>query len=424
MKKHLFITRTILAWIMLMLIITGCNTQLYETKELDSSDDSRANEEMSTDSSTSDQDEAIRQPVITIEKTDEKTPINEELPRSQQILELMTVEDKVSQLFVLDLYNMTGKYHTQSISQELVDFLDQYPIGGVIFFSENIDTYDQTSTFISQLQSASKLDMFIAIDEEGGIVSRLGSKDIGINHLDKAADLATTFTSDEVQQSAMELALQLRELGFNYDFAPVYDINSNPNNPVIGSRSFGSDPELVADYANAFSQGLNEGGVISSAKHFPGHGDTETDSHLGMASISGTKEDLYERELIPFISGIDINIPSIMIGHITIPNIDPEYPASLSPILIQGLLRDDLNYQGLVVTDSLRMEAITDFYQPHDIGTRYLQAGGDIILIPNDFTQTYDGILQAISEGRLTEDRLNESVLRILELKLAYGIIK
>ncbi len=417
--------KAIIIWFILIIIMTGCNTKLYETQELNSSDDSVISEDESNDTSNQEENNAQpSQPIITTEKTQDQEPLNKDLPRSHQLLELMTLEDKISQLFILDLYNITDQYHIQSISQELVDFLDKYPIGGVIFFGENIDTYDQTSTFINQLQAASKLDMFIAVDEEGGIVSRLGSKNIGINHLDKAADLANKLSSDEVKAIAKELAIQLRELGFNYDFAPIYDINSNPKNPVIGTRAFGSDPQIVADYANAFSQGLNDGDVISTAKHFPGHGDTETDSHLGMASISRTKEDLYDRELIPFQVGIEEKIPSIMIGHITVPSMDPDFPASLSHILIQDLLRDELNYQGIVISDSLRMEAITNFYQPKDIGIRYIQAGGDIILLPNNFIETYDGLLQAVTDGSLTEDRLNESVLRILELKLQYGIIK
>lgn len=416
-------TRLLSFFLVAALMISGCQSTLYEVDEKATVEEADNTDKNIETEETSEPIKEEPKPII-VEKLEDEEPEDVEVPRSKQLLDLMTTEEKVSQLFILDFYGMTSQYHVKSISDKLNQFLVDYPIGGVIFFAENIESYEQTETFIKNLQSASKIDMFISIDEEGGLVSRLGQADIGIPRLEKADTMAKEYTSEEVKTLATDLATKMSTLGFNYDFAPVFDINTNPSNTVISTRSFGHSAETVTEYAMSFSQGLNAGGIISSAKHFPGHGDTDKDSHLGMASITGTKEDIYARELQPFMKAVEENIPSIMIGHLTAPAIDPDFPASLSSIFIQDILRQEMGYRGLVITDSLRMQAITDFYEPSIIGVNYLMAGGDIILIPNDFKATYDGLLAAIESGDLSIERLDESVLRILETKLEYGIIE
>lgn len=341
----------------------------------------------------------------------------------EETIQEMTLEEKVAQLFIVDFYGMTNTYQVKSITSEMENFLNNYPVGGIIYFAENIESRQQLQSMNTNFQSKSSIPLFISIDEEGGLVSRLGKSNVGVTHLD-SANVLSKRSVEEVNQLAYALGLEIKELGFNMDFAPVMDVNTNPDNPVIGNRSFSSTPQVVADYSLAFSQGLNQSGIISSGKHFPGHGDTQTDSHLGITIIEHDLNRLESVELIPFIEAINEGVPSIMMGHISTPNITGDnIPASLSKYMITTLLREKLGYEGLVLTDSLRMEAITDYYSPKDIGADLLLAGGDMFLIPMDFIQTYNGILEAVENGILSEERINTSVYRILKVKSDYSLM-
>ncbi len=420
--------------IIISLLLAGClkqpdkevttdNANIITTNNKDHDNSTSTNSDVEHDNSSSnnieDSDSSDSTTLTTV--TLNEVPTQKDLVT--EILSSLTLEEKIAQLFIVDFYGMTNTYQVKEFNQDIQEFLLQYPVSGIIYFSENIVSIDQLSEFNNQLQVNSPLPLFIAIDEEGGLVSRLGAADIGIDRLDSATKLANNFTVEEVYEKAFTLGKQIQSAGFNYDFAPVFDINTNPNNPVIGNRAFSNDSLIVSNYGVAFSTGLNDSGVISSGKHFPGHGDTLTDSHLGLASIPHNIDRLYNEELIPFTAAINSNIPSIMIGHITAPNIDNTTPASLSKYFITELLRDELGYDGLVISDSFRMQAITDYYSPESIGVEYLKAGGDIILIPSDFKATYNGLLEAVTNGDLSEERIDESLRRILQTKLDYQIL-
>lgn len=342
----------------------------------------------------------------------------------EQMLDEMTLEDKIAQLFIVDTYNMTETYQVTEMSNSISAFMERYPVSGIIHFSDNIETQEQISGFNLALQQASEYPLFIAVDEEGGIVSRLGKANVGVDSLASANTLAKNYSAKEVTEMAAVLGRQMKELGFNYDFAPVFDANTNPNNPVIGNRAFGSEVDTVSTYATAFYQGLEASGVISSAKHFPGHGDTGTDSHLGIASIDHDLSRLINVELVPFVKAIDEGIPTIMVGHITAPKVTgTNDPASLSSMMLTDLLRQDLGFEGVIISDSFRMQAITDYYGQGDVGRLFIQAGGDIILLPENFEAAYEGLVDAVEQGMITEKRIDESVVRILKLKIEYGLI-
>jgi beta-N-acetylhexosaminidase len=330
----------------------------------------------------------------------------------------MSIEDKVAQLFVIDLYTVNQTSNVVNVRPNIEAFMNQHPVGGVILFGDNVDMADQTKKLISDLQSNASIPLFISIDEEGGLVSRIGSKNIGVNHLPNAATLQSDYTSSQVEEMARTLGQQLASFGINMNFAPVLDVNTNPNNPVIGTRAFSSDPTLVGEYGTAFMHGLLGGNILPVGKHFPGHGDTTTDSHLERTSIDQTLDELRRVEWLPFQQAIDAGIPVIMTGHIHTPNItQDDLPASLSKAMTTDYLRGELGFDGVVVTDSLRMNAIANEYDASEVGILVLEAGGDLILLPDDFQSCYEGIINALDSGRLTEERIDRSLRRLLALK-------
>ncbi len=330
----------------------------------------------------------------------------------------MSIEDKVAQLFVIDLYTVNQTSNVLDVTPSIETFMTEYPVGGIILFSDNVDTANQTKKLISDLQSTASIPLFISIDEEGGLVSRIGSKNIGVDHLPNAATLPSDYSSSQVQTMARTLGQQLASFGINMNFAPVLDVNTNPNNPVIGPRAFSSDPTIVSEYGTAFMQGLLSENILPVGKHFPGHGDTTTDSHLERTSIDQSLDELSRVEWLPFQQTIDAGIPVIMTGHIHTPNItQDDLPASLSKAMTTDYLREELGFDGVVITDSLRMKAITNEYDASEVGILVLEAGGDLILLPDDFQSCYEGIINALDSGRLTEERIDRSLRRLFALK-------
>ena len=266
--------------------------------------------------------------------------------------------------------------------------------------------------------------VFIAIDEEGGRVARIGrNSNFDVPRYDSMEAVGNTGDPQNAYEAGLAIGTYLQEYGLNVDFAPVADMNTNPNNVVIGDRAFGSDPQLVSDMVNAAIDGFHEAGIITSIKHFPGHGDTTGDTHDGYVAVTKSWEELKNCELIPFIAALD-NTDMVMAAHITLPNITTDgLPASLSHEILTEKLRGELGYQGVIVTDSLSMGAIIQNYSPlESVKTAFL-AGADILLMPRNFTEGFDGLVAAIETGEISEERLNESVLRILKLKIQYGII-
>ncbi len=339
------------------------------------------------------------------------------------LLENMTLNEKIYQLFLVLPEDLGG--NPIAFDDAARSALNASPVGGMVLFSENLKNRDQCMKMIDDYQKASKIPMLIGVDEEGGNVSRLGSDPaMGVPSYPPMQEIGMTMDRNTAYRIGVTLGTELKALGFNLDFAPVADVNTNPNNPVIGSRAFSSDAQIAADMVSSCVCGFCDAQMISCIKHFPGHGDTQTDSHFGNAATQKTLPQLQQTEFLPFQSGIAAGVPVVMVGHISCPGVTGEQvPASLSVGIVTEILRNELGFQGVVITDAMNMGAISLAYPCGEAAVLALEAGCDIILIPEDLQEAAEAVKHALACGRLTEERLNESVLRILKLKLEYGII-
>jgi len=306
-------------------------------------------------------------------------------------------------------------------------------LAGVVLFSRNIGDLEQVARLTAALR-AERPDAIVGIDEESGEVTRLeaatGSSRPGNYALGVVDDVALT------EELARDLGRALAEIGVTIDFAPAADVNSNPDNPVIGLRSFGESPRLVAELGIAYSKGLQQNGIAATAKHFPGHGDTSEDSHLGLPEVPHDKKRLLQVELYPFQEAIRAGIDAIMTAHVTFPQIDDRkvvsrkdgseiaLPATLSEKVLTGLMREELQFAGVVVSDAMNMRAITDHFGPVDAAVRAVKAGVDIVLMPVALEEVSRGLRDAVASGEIPPERIDTAVKRILTLKVKRGIIK
>ncbi|MEU6643301.1 glycoside hydrolase family 3 N-terminal domain-containing protein [Saccharomonospora sp. NPDC046836] len=359
---------------------------------------------------------------------------------AQQILRGFTLEQKVGQLFVADVW---GKSATESHpgNQDKygvatpAEVVQRYHVGGVIYFNnagtDNVDDPVQVAKFSNGLQRAAlatapHVPLVISIDQEGGRVTRIADP---ATEYPSAMALGAGRDPDGARTAAAINGAELRAMGIAQNFAPAADVNSNPLNPIIGSRSFSADPALASEFVAAQIEGYQDAGrgrstVSSAAKHFPGHGDAAADSHIGLPVIERTEQEWQEIDLPPFRAAIDAGVDSIMTAHITVPSLDPSgNPATLSAPIITGILREELGYDGVVVTDSLQMQGVRELHSDAEIPVLAIEAGVDQMLMPPDLDVAIGGVLDAVRSGRITEQRIDESVLRILELKWSRGIV-
>lgn len=359
-------------------------------------------------------------PTATPEPTPEPTPTPDPVQtQAEALLADMSLHEKVCQLFVVRPEVLTGLSPVTVAGEATQQALAEYPVGGLIYSVDNLVTQEQTREMIENTQSYSKIPLIISADEEGGNVGRLMYK------------LGTTFIhsmysyKDEGPETAYQNALTIgRDMVsclFNTDYAPVADVWTNPANTVIGDRVYSDDFEQAAELVASAVQGFTDAGVVCCLKHFPGHGDTDTDTHEGAAIVDKSLDELRAGELLPFVSGIEAGADMVMIGHITVTALD-EVPATISQAVITGLLREELGWDGVVITDSLDMGAMAG-YDNGEVCVRYLEAGGDILLGVPDLGTAVGAIESAVAEGRLTEQRIDESVMRVLSLKIGHGII-
>lgn len=360
----------------------------------------------------------------TAEPIEEQTQKTAEEIKEETIaayLHEMTTEEKVGQLLMADFRtNADGSAMTQ-LSKAAEQAIQTYHLGGVILFAENLDTQAQTTELIGQMQAAAKLPLFIGLDEEGGLVSRLGKSNIAHEQQKTAGEMTAPA---EAEAAGSSIGTTLAALGVNVDFAPVADVNTNPDNPVIGIRAYSDNPQKAAEMVAAFVKGLQKTGVSAAVKHFPGHGDTETDSHYGEVFVTHDLERLTAVEFVPFAAGIAADVDFVMLGHIKLPQVTTDaLPASLSA---QGvaLLREELGYQGVAITDAMNMQAITEYYGVGESAVMAIAAGVDIVLMPADLEQAYAALIEGVKEGRISEQRLTESLERILRLKYDKGMLK
>lgn len=330
----------------------------------------------------------------------------------------MTLEEKIGQMMIV-------YYREPKMDETLSNILKTVKPGGFIFFKENLVTYNESLELINNIKESATIPMFLSIDQEGGKVDRLKTiKGISFPNLPSATEIGATNDTEVAYGTGAEIAHNLKIFGFNMNFAPVLDIYSNSKNTVIGTRSFGSNADLVSKMGLSLSKGLQDNDIIPVYKHFPGHGNTETDSHVDLPIVSKTKEELLKEEIVPFKNAIDNGAEVIMIGHLAVPSITNSYiPASLSKKIITNLLKEELNYKNIVITDALNMKALTNNYSEKEIIEKSINAGVDILLMPEDPIHAITIIKDGIKNGTITEEQINTSVKKILSLKYKYNII-
>jgi hypothetical protein len=365
---------------------------------------------------------------------DDPKPDDEPTVQSpEQLLAAMTLEEKIGQLFIVrpesldptltpEQVHSTRDYGVQALTEEMAAQLSKYPAGGIVFFGKNIAGPEQLEAFLSGLKQASDLPLMICTDEEGGSVSRIANAaGFQVQKFDGAEAIGATGDPHEAYHMGQVIGAYLNRYGFNLDFAPVADINSDPEHIIIGPRAFGSDAQTVSSMVNAMIDGLHAGGVMACIKHFPGHGAASGDSHDGYVELDKSWEELLQCELIPFIGALE-KTDLVMAAHIATPNVTNDgLPTSLSYSMLTEKLRGELGYDGVIITDALAMGAIIQNYSSAESAVLALQAGADILLMPYDYIAAYQGVLAAVEDGTIPEERIDESVLRILRLKAAYG---
>ncbi len=385
------------------------------------------------------------------------SPVTENEMDVDKILGEMTLREKVEQLMLVS-YRVWKEIpetdespdeeipgvNVTEINDEIKTDLKEHDYGGVILFGENFVDAKQTLNLISDMQSANQagggLPLFVAVDQEGGNVARISFGTTGVGNM----ALAATGDPENARIMAEIYGNEMGLLGINTDFAPVVDINDNPNNPVIGVRSFSDSPKVVSEYALSYMEGLHNAGIIATLKHFPGHGNTDTDSHTGFPRIDSSYDELKEFELIPFKNAIDAGTDMVMTAHIQYPQIETEtytsissgeqvyIPATMSHKIITDILRNDIGFEGVVVSDALNMAAIADNFSDEDVLAMMMGAGVDLFILPpvletKDFKHVQDMVETAVKlaeDGTVDEESINDSVRRILTLKKKYGLLE
>lgn len=412
MKKNSFSHKRVIILILLVILLMMSAFLFYLMVKKDQfalEKDSSSTEDTNTGKDSGDQ------------KGNTEVSEEEELEKKIQAqISEMSLEEKIYQLFFVTPESLTGVDMVTQAGDATKAALDQYPVGGIIYFSQNIENEEQITTMTSNSQSYSKIPLFIGVDEEGGsLVARIANNpNFQVPTFPDMKEIGTSGDPSKAFEVGSSIGSYLKKYGFNMDFAPDADVLTNPENTAIGSRSFGSDPQLVSQMVAEEVRGLEEQNVTAVLKHFPGHGSTAEDSHNGAAVVNRSLDELRSVEFLPFEAGIQAGADVIMVGHLQVPQFIPDdTPASLSSVMITDILRNELGFDGLVITDSLSMGAVTEYYTPAEAAVMCIQAGGDMLLIPEDFHQAYQGILDAVNNQTLSEERINESLTRILRVK-------
>ena len=331
------------------------------------------------------------------------------------ILKSMTVDQKIGQLFMIPAYSNKDGQHTADVEA----IINKYKIGGIIFFQ---GTPDRQLKMTNYFQEVSKIPLLIGIDGEWGLDMRLKNT----YRFPWNMALGAVQDLNLIEKFGIALGKHSKRVGINFNFAPVVDVNINPKNPIIGNRSFGESAQNVTDKAIAFTKGMQSQNVLASAKHFPGHGDTDADSHHTLPTIPFTEERLDSVELFPYKKLFDVGLASVMVAHLSVPTYEPNtsLPSSLSKNIVTGLLQEKLGFKGLILTDALNMKGAADFSSSAEINLEVVKAGNDILLMPNDVPESFARIKKAYEDGEITQERLDHSVIKILKAKYWVGLNK
>ncbi len=394
-------------------ILAGCTGRIHGK-----SPENNAEEDGPPDSGENHQDDTQKPQTGTQEpQTGTEEPVDIE-GLVEEMTGNMTTEEKAGQMVVVGIDGYEA-------DDDALAMIENYHVGGFIIFGRNVKDTGQLSGLINSLKRANSINrvpIFVSVDEEGGRVSRMPE---GIIKLPSNREIGNANDEALSYEIGAVIAEELKSFGFNMNFAPVLDIDSNPQNPVIGDRSYGSSTEIVSRLGTECMKGIMAGGIIPVIKHFPGHGDTAVDSHVGLPLVESDMDRLRQFELVPFAEAINNGADAVMVAHILLNKIDPEYPASLSKIIITDILRGELNFDGVVITDDITMGAVTENYDIGEAAVRAVNAGSDIVLVchgKENRMAVLDALTKAVRSGNISEKRLDESVKRILRLKYKYGL--
>ena len=360
------------------------------------------------------------------------TPVDE----VEAQLQKMTLREQVGQMFYVrpECLDTTIHFNLPSGIDESADDIreiklqavnatmkgvnEKYPVGGIILYAHNIKDEAQLARFIPEIR-ALKGSPLLCIDEEGGRVARIANNDnFNEKKYESMGAIGATGDPQNAYECGNTIGTYLRRYGFDIDFAPVADVNTNPENIVIGQRAFSDDPAVAAPMVTNYLQGLKDAGVTGCIKHYPGHGDTKSDTHYGYAQSMKTWDEMLGCEMTTFKAGIAWGCQLIMTAHIAAPNVTgSDVPSTMSPVILQDKLRGELGYQNIIITDAMEMGAITQQYNCAEATVGCIKAGVDIVLGPQNFVQAFDAVIAAVKNGTITEERINQSVRRILKLK-------
>lgn len=358
--------------------------------------------------------------------------------RADKIVKSMSLEEKVGQLFIVRPEALSSQFTTAEIenvadeagikvaTDDMKQKVQNFNLGGLAFFAKNISTPEQTKDLVDSLQNSSAIPMFMAIDEEGGVVARIANNpSFGVKNVDGGMQsIGQTGDTQQAYNAANYIGEYLGKYGFNLDFAPVCDVLKSADAPNNKGRIFGSDPGLVGRMSKSYIEGLHEKNIMATMKHFPGDGSSEGDTHKNTVVVNKTWDELKSCDIIPFERAIEADCDFAMIGHVTYPNVTGnDLPASLSHEIITDKLKGELGFKGIVVTDALAMEAINSLYTSDEACVAALNAGVDVLLMPRDFELAYNGVIAAVNDGRLSVENIDEHVKRIVNVKIKHGMI-
>ena len=361
------------------------------------------------------------------EETLHREPAGEEITPeiqpslAEKTLAGMTLHEKICQLFIVFPDGVAGETSATEAGQAMREALQAYPVGGFIYDKTHMESREQVTAMLQTTQTFAEIPMLFACDEEGGRVNRLMST-VGTTWVGPMLDYKDQGT-EKAAENARTIAMDLVSCGFNADFAPVADVWSNPENTVIGDRAYSDDYAQAAELVAAAVTGFHAGGVACTLKHFPGHGDTSADSHYGSVYIYKSMDEIRREELLPFKAGIDAGADMVMMGHLIVTDVDENVPAVFSYEMVTEILRGELGFDGVVITDALQMQAMTDHYASGEIAVNAVKAGVDILLCPQDVKEAAAALEAAVENGEISEERIDESVLRILTMKENRGIL-
>lgn len=368
---------------------------------------------------------SVTEEKVVIDERDEKISADEVFENNvKDRLASMTLEEKVAQMFVVTPEALTGVGTVTAAGNQTKNSLEKYPVGGLVYTSQNLKYASQTKEMLENTMQYSQerigLPIFLAVDEEGGTVARVaGSGNFNVENVGNMSAIGAMKDVSRAYEVGITIGTYLSDLGFNVDFAPVADVLTNSENEVVAKRSFGSDAKLVSEMVSQERIGLEEQGILACIKHFPGHGATSGDTHKGFVSVEKSWDELKKEELVPFEHEIENGISMIMIGHFSLPDVTGNnVPCSLSKKIVTEKLREELEYEGIVITDALNMGAITENSSSEDAAIAAIEAGVDLLLMPENFQMAYDGVLAAIKSGEISEQRIDESIERILRVKM------